>query len=259
MKGTGAAWDPTQLSNVIGVWHDVYTASGSNLTQWTDKSGNGRHWVVDSGATAPTVTATNAAINNQPSLTSGAGVRLIGASTFASEVLVSLSAGMTAFFVINWDFTGPVQNVDHLLDLRGNAGDLGGFVGLSRTAPGLQYLYGFYRGTHAGGAGANCFYYRATANPGDAWASVVVVAPPNLTSIPNDTMAVYYDNASQTITSSAVVTGAPAGGNYLLHGNPGWAARPFIGDIAACAIKTGAATAGEIASWDAWVTSTFGI
>lgn len=257
--GGEAPWDPTQIPNVLGFWSDQYTASGSNLTQWTDKSGNGRHWVPDTSTTAPTVTTSNSAINNQPSLTSGAGVRLIGSSTFATEALVSRSTGMTAFFVINWDFTGPTQNVDHLLDLNGDAGDLGGFVGFSRTIPGLQYLYGFYRGTFAGGAGANCAYYIVNVNPGDAWASVIVVAPPNLTGTPNNTMAVYYDNVSQTTALSASVTGAATGSNYLLHGNPGWTARPFLGEIAAAAIATGAASSQTLDDWAGWVGSTFGI
>jgi hypothetical protein len=63
MMGVGAAaWVPTSLSGLLGWWDSQdaasITQSGGAVSQWNDKSGNGKHVVQATGANQPAYSAT---------------------------------------------------------------------------------------------------------------------------------------------------------------------------------------------------------
>lgn len=57
------AWTPAMLSPISWYRADTVVTSGSNVTQWTDKSGNGHHATVTTG-TSPT--SVSSVINGKP-------------------------------------------------------------------------------------------------------------------------------------------------------------------------------------------------
>jgi hypothetical protein len=49
----GISWSPGYLHDDLAWWHDdwsAFTLSGALVDQWTDRSGNGRHWTAAGGA-----------------------------------------------------------------------------------------------------------------------------------------------------------------------------------------------------------------
>lgn len=71
------SFTPMSISG-LQIWHrsDNVELSGSNVTQWTDLSGNGRHAVPINSSTNPTYTASDASFNNKPSITFGASAQM---------------------------------------------------------------------------------------------------------------------------------------------------------------------------------------
>jgi len=68
------AWTPAQLPS-LALWLDAADAStitlnGSNVSQWNDKSGNGKNAIQPAGANQPTYSLTG--LNNKPALYFGA-------------------------------------------------------------------------------------------------------------------------------------------------------------------------------------------
>jgi len=58
---SGGSWDPSQLST-LAAWYDAddsstITLNGSNVSQWSDKSGNGKHAIQNTSSLQPAYTA----------------------------------------------------------------------------------------------------------------------------------------------------------------------------------------------------------
>lgn len=72
-----ALFSPASISG-LQIWHrsDSVALSGSNVTQWNDLSGNGRHAQVINSSTNPTYTASDASFNNHPSITFGTSAQM---------------------------------------------------------------------------------------------------------------------------------------------------------------------------------------
>ena len=73
-------WTPAQLPGLVAWWDagdaSTITLNGSNVSQWRDKSGNGRHFGQSTAANQPTYNAT--AMNGRPALVMGSGIRMTG-------------------------------------------------------------------------------------------------------------------------------------------------------------------------------------
>ena len=64
-------WSPVALGSALSLWLDAADAStitlnGSTVSQWSDKSGNGRHLAQSSAALQPAYVTT--AINSKPTV-----------------------------------------------------------------------------------------------------------------------------------------------------------------------------------------------
>lgn len=133
-------WTPTQLGSSLALWLDAADAStvilnGSTVSQWSDKSGNGRHASQGTAANQPTYTAS--AFAGKTGLTFGGNQVLIGASPelanqtnlnfFGVSIITSRtysvgfgSGGPAATLGIRWGLFGNGANVP---DGIGWAGD----------------------------------------------------------------------------------------------------------------------------------------
>jgi hypothetical protein len=62
-------WAPSSIPGLTGWWRgDDVTLSGSNVSSWNDKSGNGRHFTQATGANQPLFVASDANFGGQPTL-----------------------------------------------------------------------------------------------------------------------------------------------------------------------------------------------
>lgn len=111
-------------------WFDTETGvvlSGSDVTQWTDQSGNGCHATVPGGATAPTYTASNATYNNKGSIDFGNIAMALRATIPATEPAIVYAVGHDGYngtTVTNcywWDFAnaGNKKILDDALSQAG--------------------------------------------------------------------------------------------------------------------------------------------
>jgi hypothetical protein len=86
-------WDPSALT-LTGWWRETRVTSGTDVTQWTDKSGNARHWPA--AANYPQV---GSAINGQPSIDFDG-----GAQQFVSAIdLATLLPNAASTFISVWE------------------------------------------------------------------------------------------------------------------------------------------------------------
>lgn len=85
--GAARAWTPAQLGpSVVSMWFDAsdsatLTLNGATVSQWDDKSGNGRHAVQATAASQPTYIASDPILNNKPAVNVPADAGLIGLQT----------------------------------------------------------------------------------------------------------------------------------------------------------------------------------
>lgn len=106
-----ALWTPAQISTAL--WLDASDASsitlnGSNVSQWNDKSGNGRNAVQATAINQPTYQV--AGLNNKPAIEAGSGLRYMWANL--NQAITTSSAHI---FVV---FRTTVISANQLFDLR---------------------------------------------------------------------------------------------------------------------------------------------
>lgn len=142
---TITSWTVASVSG-LQAWYRAdsgdITQSGGFVSQWNDKSGNGRHLVQGTGANQPAYTSSAAAFGNQPVVDfDGSAHFMTNATTFAS--LISLSADlMGAVFSVDAIDTDNAPGVTYNNDAI--AGDTGGNRGihLRQTGP-AAHSYGW--------------------------------------------------------------------------------------------------------------------
>lgn len=99
--GYPTLWRPSQLGSALALWLDAEDAStitlnGSTVSQWADKSGNGRN-VVQATATAQPVYQASG-FNSRPTVKfDGTNDSMLGASTQTGFFITVLSPGATSF------------------------------------------------------------------------------------------------------------------------------------------------------------------
>jgi hypothetical protein len=83
-----SAWTPAALGSSLALWLDADDAStitlnGSNVSQWSDKSGNNRHATQATAANQPEYIASTAVLGGRPSVsaTETTGYNLVGMLT----------------------------------------------------------------------------------------------------------------------------------------------------------------------------------
>lgn len=139
-----AAFVPTQLTG-LAAWYDAKDAgtihlSGSNVTQWDDKSGNTRNVVQGTGANQPTYTA-NGGSGGQPA------IQYSGTKLLATSATFSIST--TSIFVVG-KFSGTAGIIiEH---------------GTNGTNAGGNYLYGTTNDSSSIRRGANISSRNVSAN-----------------------------------------------------------------------------------------------
>ena len=153
--GGGAAWTPAELGASLALWLDADDAStitlnGSTVSQWDDKSGNGRN-------------ATQAVAANQPTynLTGFNGKPAVVWPNVSSAVRMDIQpfAAQSFFFVVRYhDGTRAtwISGYQTLLSLPSSTGATGS-LGLLGNASGSQWLNNnlFLNGRYNGGAQVN--------------------------------------------------------------------------------------------------------
>lgn len=106
--GKPKLWRPDELGSSLALWLDAedtasITLNGSTVSQWADKSGNGRNATQATAANQPTYTAADAVLNGKPSVGSTTNLGLVGMLTpslTAREFLfvTAYDNGTTALF-----------------------------------------------------------------------------------------------------------------------------------------------------------------
>jgi hypothetical protein len=90
-KTFGAVWTPAQISTAL--WLDAsdagtITLNGANVSQWNDKSGNGKHATQATAAAQPDFSATG--LNGKPS------INFAGTTDYLNTPLIQPSGGIVA-------------------------------------------------------------------------------------------------------------------------------------------------------------------
>jgi hypothetical protein len=118
-----AAFLPTQVPG-CQLWFDAadrasMTFSGSTVTQWNDKSGNGRN-ATNGVYAAPTYSATGFNGRYPGLLFNGSTTMLNTAALLPTPVLSANGTDTTIFVVFNYNFVGGVNNVVYGLGSQNN-------------------------------------------------------------------------------------------------------------------------------------------
>jgi hypothetical protein len=132
-------WRPDELGSSLALWLDAedtasITLNGGNVSQWSDKSGNGRHATQATAANQPEYVASTAILGGKPSVggTAATGYELVGTITpsFAAREWLLVCAyldGVTA------SFPGP-STFPNLISGPGAFGALRAGLGSAGTA-----------------------------------------------------------------------------------------------------------------------------
>lgn len=219
---------PLTIPGIFAWWRADrgITLNGSTVSAWSDASGSGdanRTLTQATGANQPTFNASNAAYNNKPTVTFGAGVnQSLASGTFSA----SLTQPFTAFVVGNakdtttnyWYFSGTTNRVEIL----------------QFTANGAAIF--------AGNAFQSSF--------------VQTASPSFMCGIFNGASSSLAVNArTAAVTGNAGASAEPD----LIMGNVQGLGSPLQGPIAEIALYTGVLSAGNIDKFATYVTATYGI
>jgi len=102
-----SAWTPAQLGAALALWldaedADTITLNGSNVSQWDDKSGNGRNHVQATAASQPPLIS--AAINGKPALQATTAAQFVeiadGNPTFGTTDLDAIAGDLHSVFTV---------------------------------------------------------------------------------------------------------------------------------------------------------------
>lgn len=149
-------FDPRSISG-LALWYDgadasTFTLNGSNVSRWSDKSGNNRHGVQATAGSQPaygTWSAGKRALDNSDfrtgflSVSSGLGMtRNIGAFCISAAIRVVADSTGQAFFVA----TTSVGNSRVRMSVNETAGGTAGFAAIGRRLD-ANVIAGAYGGT----------------------------------------------------------------------------------------------------------------
>lgn len=96
--GSAASWSPISMPN-LAAWYRTDVVVGSPVSQWTDQGGGGYH-LTGVGATKPTYSASDAALNGLPSITTTGLLWLQNASLALTDPF--------AVFLVGYASTGAI-------------------------------------------------------------------------------------------------------------------------------------------------------
>ena len=108
-KVHAAAWTPASLGGTLGLWLDAsdastITSAGGLVSQWSDKSGNGRHATQPTSGSQPTYTGTALSFGSSSRFMSGA----MAANSFPTSMqvtVVSTSIGSNTYWAYPFNRT----------------------------------------------------------------------------------------------------------------------------------------------------------
>ena len=108
-KVHAAAWTPASLGGTLGLWLDAsdastITSAGGLVSQWSDKSGNGRHATQPTSGSQPTYTGTALSFGSSSRFMSGA----MAANSFPTSMqvtVVSKSVGSNTYWAYPFNRT----------------------------------------------------------------------------------------------------------------------------------------------------------
>ncbi len=226
--GAAAAFSPTSISGIAGWWRaDLGRTIATGVSQWNDQSGSGdanRNLVQATGSKQPTYNATDAAFNNQSTL------------SFASASSQQLdSAG-------NWSGALSQPYSIFLVGADGGAGFQGW---ASNTASSVAINYG--------NGSANMVIYAGSFLASTQGASS---SPKMVGGVFNGGSSAIYENARTPRATGAA--GATALAQLTLGANPG-AGIYLNGKLAEGLVYAKALSAGEIDQLSTYFTSRYGI
>ena len=120
MGGPAALWTPARIDTSL--WLDAADAStitlnGSTVSQWNDKSGNGRHASQPTTESQPIYSAT--AFNNRPTLVFDGSNDFLQTTTFTASSTITIAAVMTLLANGSYPMIVSMGNVTTTIDLRG--------------------------------------------------------------------------------------------------------------------------------------------
>jgi len=144
-KITGRTWTPSQISTAL--WLDAadsstITLNGSTVSQWNDKSGNGRHATQTTAANQPTYSV--AALNGKSSI-----VWPLSANPQHLVTTTELTS-QEVYFALRY---GDGTQTQWIASYQGVFGGVAGFIGLigDTTGNGLWYNFCDFQGMRRNG------------------------------------------------------------------------------------------------------------
>lgn len=213
--GTGAAptWTPANLPGLVA-WYDAQDAaslvlSGSNVTQWNDKSGKGLNVVQATPAAQPTLAATG--INGRPAL-QFSGAQVLQASLAAG----AFTSGLAYYFVTLIATTG--QNTSPISRAPNAAPYVGPLAryGISVMVGGSTYYNGTTYNTGSAAPAIWGLRYTPASDRYQDW----------LNGNPNLNVAAVGQSANWTDSASTITVGRRIDGAVPITG--------FVGEAIAC-------------------------
>ena len=132
---TAVAWTPASITS-LKLWLDAsdastFTTSGSSITQWRDKSGNGYHANGPAG-NQPTLAANSVYINGSQYLTGSMPAGTLGTSVQVTTVFKTCTCGLSSYQAMPFNrtmnnFPTPFDGYENSLLVGGPTGSYSGW------------------------------------------------------------------------------------------------------------------------------------
>lgn len=235
---TVASWSPASVSAITGWFRaDTVTTSGTSVTQWTDKSGNGRHILQATAAKQPTLIASDPNFDNAPSIDFDGTSDVMTGSLFTAYFVNTSWACAVVYRADTITGTGSASFPFANNTIIGS--DASGWFGIScRNTP---VLYGY----------SNDGAYQTAENTGLAAAAVqqalFINTGGTMTLRINGTLGTSDTIGIAGFSSQLMNVGSALGGNY------------FNGQIAEIVCSNATWTATDILRWNNYCADRYGI
>ena len=221
-------WNPSFLPG-LAAWYDAsdaasITATAGKVSQWADKSGNGRHLAQATGANQPSTGVDTMGGRNALSFVRGGTGAAAG--QWLARPSVTLPQPLTVFAAMK-----PGTNAV----AAGNTQILGNAATPEATIYGAIGAWSMFAGANLSGGGVNA--------------------------VPHQAVAVFNSTTSQLFMDGSSLLGpgnVGTGGRTELTIGSDAASSGWDGDIAEVAIISGIVTAGDRANWNAYCSAKWG-
>ena len=196
---SSVAWNPAQLGASLALWLDAedtasITLNGSNVSQWSDKSGNGNH--VSQGVASSQPTYLSVGFSGKPSIRSDSNDFLEAGTTALGRNVGGLTAALVGMYPVGATFS---VNTSDIFISNGNSVNQTRFLMSPNTSAGDNKYALAGRRLDGDGYATISSTTDALANRGTPWIRIGQRAY-------SDGVANHWTNGTQDLTAAATQT-----------------------------------------------------